>query len=194
MAAGYPCPSDRSRICCLITGRGLRLGETRSLRLDRITSEDEALAVQDEAVAGRHSSLQGHLIAATTSLTQRLLGCPEPVTAPLLAADVLQSGASLRLPAGVIGAGCESAFMIARPFPLGGEDCTRAAVESAVATCRLGIGVLGRRVPACLPLNQSTRPAPISASVSPTSTVPAPRAGRRPTSPLFPSRPGSTGS
>ena len=56
----------------------------------------------------------------------------------------------------MIGAGCELAFVIARPFPLGGEDCSRAAVEGAVAACRLGIGVLGRRVPASVTLNGLT--------------------------------------
>ena len=144
-----------------------RLGRVVDLRLERITAEDEADAVRDEAVAAYHSSVCGYRIAATTALTRRLLGCEAPVWAPLLAAEVRPGGTSFRLPPGVIGAGCELAFVMARPYPLhGDEEVSRASAGRAVAACRPGVGILGRRVPGSKPLNALTATADFGLGVA----------------------------
>ena len=143
-----------------------RLGRVADLRLERITAEDEAEAVRDEAVLACGSSLRGYRVAATSALARRLLGCEAPVWAPLLAAEVRPGGTSFRLPPGVIGAGCELAFVMARPYPLGDEEVSRASAGRAVAACRPGIGILGRRVPGSKPLNALTATADFGLGVA----------------------------
>src|SRR4051794_25863236 len=94
-----------------------RLGRVADLRLERITAEDEAEAVRDEAILACSSSLRGYRVAATSALARRLLGCEAPVWAPLLAAEVRPGGASLPPPPGGVGARCGPTLVMARPPP-----------------------------------------------------------------------------
>src|SRR4051812_12609265 len=145
---------------------GRRLGRVADLRLERITSEDEADAVRDEAVAACGSSLRGHRVAATSALARRLLGCEAPIWAPLLAAEVRPGGTGFSLPPGGIGAGCELAFVMARPYPLDGEEGSRASAGRAGAACRPRLRIPGRRVPGPKPLNALTATADFGLGVA----------------------------
>jgi 2-keto-4-pentenoate hydratase len=131
-------------------------GIVADLAVDLIGSNDEAEAVQIAAVEAYGGDPCGYSVQATTPLSQRLLGCHVPIFGPLLDTDVVESGTSFRLPRGVLGAGCALSFILARPYPTNGEEISRETVSRAIASCRLVIEVLGRRVPGSVPLNTRT--------------------------------------
>jgi 2-keto-4-pentenoate hydratase len=131
-------------------------GVVADLPVHLIGSDDEAEAVQTAAVEAYGGDPCGYSVQATTPLSQRLLGCPTPIFGPLLDTDVVESGTSFRLPRGVLGAGCALSFILARPYPTDGEEISRQTVSRAIASCRLVIEVLGRRVPGSVPLNTRT--------------------------------------
>jgi 2-keto-4-pentenoate hydratase len=131
-------------------------GMLGDLPLDRIASDEEAEAVQAAAIDAYGGAPCGYSVQATSALTRRLLCCEAPVFGPLVDADVVQSGADFRLPSGVLGAGAAFAFVFGRPYPGENERISRATVQNAISTCRLGIELLGRRVPGSTPLNSRT--------------------------------------
>ncbi|WP_414474624.1 2-keto-4-pentenoate hydratase [Microvirga sp. M2] len=131
-------------------------GTVSPLRLDRIASAEDAEAVQAAAVEAYGGVQRGYALRATTALSRRLLRCDEPFFGPLLDSDLALSGGSLRLPYGVLGAGCTLTFAIGEPYPLDDGEISRETASRAVAGCRLAIEVLGRRVPGSVPLNANT--------------------------------------
>jgi 2-keto-4-pentenoate hydratase len=135
------------------------------LPLDRIGSDEEAEAVQAAALDAYGGAPCGYSIQATSILTRRLLCCDTPVFGPLVDTDVVQSGVDFHLPRGVLGAGAAFAFVFGRPYPGEDERISRATVQRAISTCRLGIELLGRRVPGSTPLNSRTATADFALNV-----------------------------
>ncbi|MCF4125121.1 hypothetical protein [Methylobacterium sp. SyP6R] len=118
-----------------------------------IRDRTAAEAVQAEAVLAAGEALRGFTLAATAARTARPLACPGPVVAPLLAGSLLVDGAAVRSSRGVLGVGAQYLFVLGRPFPQEREDPgDRAALAGAVLSCRIGLQVLGRRLPDSVPL------------------------------------------
>jgi 2-keto-4-pentenoate hydratase len=94
----------------------------------------------------------GYKIGATSVEVQRLLNCQEPIHGPILREDVLASGATFRIPAGLLGIECEFGFLMGRDFPISAEMSDIAALRSAIAECFVALEIVGRRVVADVPL------------------------------------------
>jgi 2-keto-4-pentenoate hydratase len=104
---------------------------------------------------------------ATSDRTRNFTCCDEPIFGPLLDRDLLDVGDEpLRLPRGVLGAGCGFAFTLGRSYPEPDEPISRELVGQALVDCRLGLQVLGRRVPGMIPLNGLTATADFALSVA----------------------------
>jgi 2-keto-4-pentenoate hydratase len=97
----------------------------------------------------------GHKIGATSLEVQRLLNCQEPIHAPILREDVLASGATFRIPAGLLDIECEFGFLMARDFPKSADMLEMAALRSVIAECFVALEIVGRRVVAEVPLNET---------------------------------------
>ena len=143
-----------------------RAGTLSPLRLDEIASRAEAEAFQAEAIWALGGEPCGYKIGATNSEVQRLLSCREPIYAPLLREHVLASGATLPLPAGLLGIECEFGFVMGRDFPAANETADIAGARSAIAECFVGLELVGRRVAPDVPLNETTAIADFSLDVA----------------------------
>ena len=130
-----------------------RRGETSALPLHEIASLEQAEAVQAVAVAAYGGQRCGYKIGATSPGVQRMLGCEEPFFAPLFANDMVESGATYRLPPGLLGIECEFAFVMARAYPAAGEAPSPDTLADAIASCHLALEIVGRRVDASIPLD-----------------------------------------
>ena len=131
-------------------------GEVAALPVDALGSRAAAEAVQDAAVAAYGGGRRGHKIGATNSSVQQLLGCREPFFGPLFAQDVLESGATFRLPRGVLGIECEFAFVMGRAYPAANEPVSLESLRDAVSACHLALEVVGRRVGGSVLLNEAS--------------------------------------
>ncbi len=60
--------------------------------------------------------LRGYTLAATTARTARLLNCQEPIIGKLFDEHMHDTGATLGIPYGFIGAGAQLIFMLALPL------------------------------------------------------------------------------
>src|SRR5262249_36017389 len=70
------------------------------------------------------------------------------------------------VPPGVLGVECEFAFLMGRDFPGSAESLDLTALRSAIAHCYLALELVGRRVPADVPLNETTAIADFSLDVA----------------------------
>lgn len=132
---------------------GVLLGAEVDLR--DVSSVEDALAVQQAAVGALNAQHLGYALAATTSQTARLLGSDTPIVGPILAERVVPSGSSLRLGPAVIGVGAQLAFIFGRT-PDRTDLATGLSLADAIASCHLGLQVLGRRVPHSVRLDLNT--------------------------------------
>lgn len=129
-------------------------GTVSYLPLHELESRTKAEAFQVAALRALGGEPCGHKIGATSVEVQRLLNCREPIHAPILREDVLVSGATFRIPAGLLGIECEFGFLMGRDFPKSGEILDTAALRSAIVECFVSVEIVGRRVVAEVPLNE----------------------------------------
>jgi 2-keto-4-pentenoate hydratase len=131
-----------------------RAGTVSLLPLHQLASRADAEAFQLAAVRALGGAPCGYKIGATSVEVQQLLSCREPIHAPIRREDVLASGATFRIPAGLLGVECEFGFVMAHDFPTSADAPTIAALRSAIAECFVALELVGRRVPADLPLTE----------------------------------------
>ena len=143
-----------------------RAGTTLDLLLHKLAGRSEAEAFQAAAVRALGGELCGYKIGATSTEVQQLLKCEEPIYAPILHADVLASGATFRIPPGLLGVECEFGFLMGRDFPASAEVTNIAALPAAVAECFVALELVGRRVVADVPLNEASAIADFSLNVA----------------------------
>lgn len=136
------------------------------LPLHELASRAEAEAFQAAAVRALGGESCGYKIGATSVEVQRLLNCLEPIQAPILREDVLESGATFRIPAGLLGVECEFGFLMARDFPASDETLGMMGLRSAIGECFVGLELVGRRVVDDVPLNEVTAIADFSLDVA----------------------------
>jgi 2-keto-4-pentenoate hydratase len=143
-----------------------RAGTVAPIPLHELATRAEAEAFRAAAIEALGGSRCGYKIGATSADVQRLLSCREPIEAPIRREDVLPSGASFRLPAGLLGVECEFGFVIARDFPGSDDALDLAGLRSAVGECFMGLELVGRRVTGDVPLNEATAIADYSLDVA----------------------------
>jgi 2-keto-4-pentenoate hydratase len=143
-----------------------RAGTLSQLPLHALTSRAEAEEFQAAAVKALGGERCGHKIGATSPEVQRMLGCGEPIHAPLRREDVLQSGATFRVPPGLLGIECEFGFLMGDDFPTSSQVSDMAALRSAIAECFVALEVVGRRVAADMPLNEVSAIADFSLNIA----------------------------
>ena len=107
-------------------------GTVVDIRLDDVTTLEQAEAVQLAAVEAYGGVPIGYSIQGTSTQSRRQLNSDEPIFGPLLDFDVVSSGESFRLPPGIVGAGCSFVFGLGRPFPAPGEETGRASCRERV--------------------------------------------------------------
>jgi 2-keto-4-pentenoate hydratase len=131
-----------------------RDGTVVRLPLHKLASRAEAEAFQVAAVRALGREPCGYKIGATSIEAQQLLSCQEPIHAPILREDLLASGATFPIPAGLLGVECEFGFLLGRDFPTSAEMLDITALRSAIAECFVALELVGRRVAPDLPLNE----------------------------------------
>lgn len=87
-----------------------RAGTVSHLPLNELASRADAEAFQMATVRALGGEACGYKIGATSVEVQQLLNCRIPIYAPILREDVLPSGATFRIPAGLLGIECELGF------------------------------------------------------------------------------------
>ena len=143
-----------------------RLNLLARLPIDGIASRAEAEALQAQAVGALGFLPVGYKIGATSPEAQRLLQSPAPFFAPIFAEDIVESGATYPLPAGLLGVECEFAFVFARDFPHPGETIARDALAGAVGECLCALEIVGRRVEPGIPLNEASAVADFALNIA----------------------------
>lgn len=143
-----------------------RAGTLARVALHEIGGRAAAEAFQAAAVKALGGERCGYKIGATSPQVQQLLGCREPIEAPIVREDVLAGGATFRVPAGFLGVECEFAFRMGRDFPRPDEALNVTALRSAVAECHAALELVGRRVGEEVPLNETTAIADFSLDVA----------------------------
>ena len=126
-----------------------------SIDLRRIASSEDALTVQAEATAALDGPPIGYAIAASSEATARLLGCDGPTFGPILPQDRLRSGESLSVRPSMLGVGAQLSFVFGLSYVPGRTPGCREPAD-AIASCRVALQVLMRRVPHSAPLNDWT--------------------------------------
>jgi 2-keto-4-pentenoate hydratase len=124
------------------------------LPLHKLASRTEAEQFQVAAVRALRGEACGHKIGATSLEVQQLLNCQEPIHAPIRREDVLASGATFLIPAGLLGVECEFGFLMGRDFPTSAKMSDITALRCAIAECFVALELVGRRVVADVPLNE----------------------------------------
>ncbi|NEU13147.1 hypothetical protein G3T14_13510 [Methylobacterium sp. BTF04] len=134
--------------------------------LHRLTGMAEAEDVQEATLRILAGTQVGYALSATSPMTTRLLGCTEPVIAPLLRGALLEDGSTFLLPHGVIGLGAGYSFVLGRPLEdaAEGRNGEHQAADACLA-CHLELQILGRRVPNRTPLNAFTATADLGLDV-----------------------------
>ena len=156
-----------------------RGGTLSNLPLHELTSRTSAEAFQAAAVKALGGKPCGYKIGATSVEVQQLLGCQEPIYAPILREDMLASGATFAMPAGLLGIECEFAFLMGRDFPRSEETMDIPGLRSAVAECSTALEIVGRRVVPDVPLNEVSAVADFSLNVVVVQGTPIPHWERR---------------
>jgi 2-keto-4-pentenoate hydratase len=133
-----------------------RAGTIAHFPLHELASRAEAEAFQQAAVRALGGEPCGYKIGATSVEVQRLLSCREPIYAPILREHVLASGATFRIPAGLLGLECEFGFVMGRDFPASADRPDLVALRSAIAECFVALELVGRRVTSDVLLNEAS--------------------------------------
>lgn len=131
-----------------------RAGTVSHLPLNELASRADAEAFQMATVRALGGEACGYKIGATSVEVQQLLNCRIPIYAPILREDVLPSGATFRIPAGLLGIECEFGFRMGHDFPISAKISDIAALRSAIAECFVSLEIVGRRVDTDVPLNE----------------------------------------
>jgi 2-keto-4-pentenoate hydratase len=142
-----------------------RGGTLSQLPLHALGNRAAAEEFQAAAVKALGGELSGHKIGATSEEVQRMLGCREPIHAPIRREDVLASGAAFRIPPGMLGIECEFGFQLGDDFPASAGASDIGALRLAVAECFVALELVGRRVPAEVPLTEVSAIADFSLNV-----------------------------
>ena len=95
-----------------------------------------------------------------------MLNCAAPIYAPILRHDVLPSGATFRIPAGLLGGECEFGFLMGRDFPGSDQTLAMKDLRSAAVECFAALELVGRRVTAAVRLNEVSSIADFSLDVA----------------------------
>lgn len=134
--------------------------------LHRLTRMAEAEDVQEATLRILADTQVGYVLSATSPMTARLLGCTEPVIAPLLRGALLEDASTFLLPHGVIGLGAGYCFVLGCPLEdaAEGKDGEQEAADACLA-CHLELQILGRRVTNGTPLNAFTATADLGLEV-----------------------------
>ena len=156
-----------------------RAGTISHIPLHELASRTEAEAFQVAAVRALRGEPCGYKIGATGPEVQRLLGCQEPIHAPILREDVLASNATFHVPTGFLGVECEFGFLIGRDFPSSAELLNLTALRSAIAECFTALELVGRRVAADVPLSEVSAIADFALDVAVVRGTPIPDWGLR---------------
>ena len=156
-----------------------RAGTVSYLPIHELKSRLEAEAFQAVAVKALGEEACGHKIGATSVEVQRLLSCREPIHAPIMRKDVLLSGATFKIPAGLLGIECEFGFVMGDDFRISAERSDITALRSAIASCFVSLEIVGRRVVADVPLNEVTAIADFAVNVAVVRGEPIPDWQRR---------------
>jgi 2-keto-4-pentenoate hydratase len=122
--------------------------------LSRIGSLAEAEAVNDEATALLGPDRIGLNLAATTPEIARRFGSPGPIAGALLPEDRRSTGSELRVARGMLGIGAQFLFVFGRSYPEDDESIGFGSIGEAIASCHVGLQVLGRRTAPDLPLDE----------------------------------------
>ncbi|WP_289718599.1 2-keto-4-pentenoate hydratase [Rhizobium sp. S152] len=128
-----------------ILARSRRHEELCDLPLDLITSETEAYDIQSAAQDALGFERRGYAIVGSSEGSRRTLGLAKPIFSEIPASCLFSKAREFRLPPGTIGAQCEFAFTMLRPYPEDGERIDLESARDAILTCRPAIGLLGRR-------------------------------------------------
>lgn len=129
-------------------------GDICDLPLHALGSRLLAEAFQAAAFEALGGKRCGYKIGATSVGVQQLLGCQEPIFAPLRREDVLAADATFQIPAGLLGVECEFGYLMARDYPAPLEEPDLAGLRSAIADCFVALEIVGRRVVAPAPLDE----------------------------------------
>jgi 2-keto-4-pentenoate hydratase len=143
-----------------------RAGTLSNLPLHEIGSRAEAEIFQEAAVRALGGEPCGYKIGATSLEVQRLLNFREPNCAPILREHVLASGATFRIPAGLLGLECEFGFVMGRDFPTAADVQDLVGLRSAIAGCFVALEMVGRRVTPDIPLNEASATADFALAVA----------------------------
>jgi 2-keto-4-pentenoate hydratase len=131
-----------------------RAGTISHLALHELESRTAAEAFKKASVTALGGEPCGYKIGATSLEVQRLLKCEGPMHAPIMREDVLPSGATFRIPPGLLGIECEFGFVMGRDFPIDTEKLDVTALQSAIAECFVSLEIVGRRVGDDVPLTE----------------------------------------
>jgi 2-oxo-3-hexenedioate decarboxylase len=143
-----------------------RAGAVSHLPLHELKSRAQAEAFQQAAVWALGGEPCGYKIGATSVEVQRLLSCREPIYAPILREHVLASGATFRIPAGLLGLECEFGFVMGCDCPTSVEGLDLVTLRSAIAGCFVALEMVGRRVTPDVPLNEASATADFALDVA----------------------------
>jgi 2-keto-4-pentenoate hydratase len=151
-----------------------RAGTILRLPLHELANRAEAEAFQAAAIRSFGDEPCGYKIGATSIEVQQLLNCEAPIYAPILRQDMLPSGATFRIPAGLLGVECEFGFLMGRDFPGSDETLEMPGLRSAIAECFVALELVGRRVTADVPLTEVSSIADFSLDVAVVRGAPIP--------------------
>lgn len=101
-----------------------RLNVLCDLPLDRIASQAEAYDILAAAEDAYSFERGGYAVVGSGEAARRTLGLATPIFSEIPASALLRGQRRFKLPASVIGAQCELAFSMLRPFPDAGEAVT----------------------------------------------------------------------
>jgi 2-keto-4-pentenoate hydratase len=131
-----------------------RAGTVSNLALHELESRIAAEAFQKASIKALGGEPCGYKIGATSVEVQRLLKSDGPMHAPIMREDVLPSGATFRIPSGLLGIECEFGFVMGRDFPIDTEKLDITELRSAIAECFVSLEIVGRRVSDDVPLTE----------------------------------------
>ncbi len=115
------------------------------LPLDKISSDAEAMEIQNAALNALGFERKGYAIVGSSEASRRTLGLSKPIFSEVPTSGYHQSGTEFRLPPGTIGAQCEVAFTMLRTYPDHGEAIDRTTAADAILGCQPSIGIIGYR-------------------------------------------------
>lgn len=145
---------DVSRIGTSLSAARRQGVSASGLQLQRIGTLEEAYLVERVATSAFGDPEIGHAVAASSDVTGRLLRCEDPIVGPIFARDRLSSGDTLTVRPSMLGIGAQIAFVFGASYVP--EMAKRSNISDAIASCRVSLQVLERRVPHSTPLNERT--------------------------------------